>query len=313
MPGQAKRKWDIFTPYQKVMKNIRLILFVSLAALGCRKHKLPPTSVACVVTSCPSYFGTTQTFTYDDSRLMTGRKYDFATVGFGPFTQTIDKSKIHSSYTQGGATLEETDYFTGGTGNLYDGAPTLMIRTEKQTSSSGSVYNTGPDTLYWFQYDSKKRLTKVTYFAPVINTGDVHYIFARQLSNVVLAITYDDNDNAIRLKQSDIYRYGVYNANVPADSYFLHDSTAWTVINVTYDSKPSPFTGALKYWKFVQNDWGLATNRNWQAIITALSPNNPLTVKYELQQGSPSSTSYSMSYNYNDRGYPADSYTYDCK
>ncbi|MBN9381855.1 MAG: hypothetical protein J0H74_13880 [Chitinophagaceae bacterium] len=299
------------------MKNIHLILFVSLTAIGCRKHKLPPTSpttAACVVTSCPSYFGTTQTFTYDDSRRMTGRKYDFAIVGFGTFTQTVDKSKIYSSYTQNGTTLEETDVFLGGTDNLYDGTPAWMTRAEEQTSPGGSNnMSTGPDTLYYFQYDSKKRLTKVTYFAPVINTGDVHYIYARQLFNVVLAITYDDNDNAIRLKQSDIYRYGTYNANVPADSYFLYDSIARTVINVTYDSKPSPFTGSLKYWKFVQNDWGLATNRNWQAIITALSPHNPLTVKYELQQGSPSSTSYSMIYNYNDRGYPADSYTYDCR
>lgn len=299
------------------MKNTYLILFASLTVLGCHKHKLPATSppaAACVVTSCPSYFGTTQTFTYDDSRLMTGRKYDFGIVGFGPFTQTVDKSKIHSSYTQSGATLEETDLFTGGTGNLYDGTPTLMIRTEKQTSASGSNnMNSGPDTLYWFQYDAKKRLTRITYFAQIINTGDVHYIYARQLFNVVLDITYDDNDNATRLIQSDVYRYGTYNANVPADSYFLYDSIAWTVINITYDNKPSPFSGSLKYWKFVQNDWGLTVNSNWQAIITALSPHNPLTIKYELQQGSSSSTAYSMVYNYNDRGYPADSYTYDCK
>ena len=298
------------------MKNIHLILFVSLMMLGCRKHQVPPTppAAACVVTSCPSYYGTMQTFTYSDSRLMTGRKYDFGTVGFGPFTQTVDKNKVHSSYTQGGTTLEETDVFTGGTGNLYDGTPVWMTRSERQTSASGSNnMSTGPDTVYYFQYDGKKRLTKVTYFAPVINTGDYHYIYARQLFSVVLDITYDGNDNAIRLKQSDVYRYGTYIVNAPANSYFEYDSIPWTVINVTYDSKPSPFTGSLKYWKFVQNDWGLATNRNWQAIITALSPNNPLTVKYELQQGSASNTSYSMTYNYNDRGYPADSYTYDCR
>jgi hypothetical protein len=298
------------------MKNIHLILFAGLAAAGCHKHKLPPTpspADGCVVTSCPSYFGTTQTFTYDDSREMTTRKYDFGTAGFGPFTQTIDRNKIHSSYTQGGSTLEETDVFLGGTGNLYDGTPGWMTKEERQSSSTGSYQDRGPDTLYNFQYDSKKRLVKVTYIAPMINTGDVYGIYARQLSNIVLDITYDDNDNAILLKQSDIYRQGQYNVNIPSDSYFWLDSTAWTAIRVTYDSKPSPFSASLKYWKFVQNDWGLANNTNWQAIITALSPNNPLTIKYELQQGSQSSTSYSMTYHYTDKGYPADSYTYDCK
>lgn len=299
------------------MKNTYLILFVGvLAGLGCKKHKSPPglgQTAACLVTSCPSYFGTTQTFTYDGSRLMTGRKYDFATVGFGPFSQTVDKSMIRSSYTQGGATLEETDIFLGGTGSLYDGAPDWMTRTEKETSANGSIATAGPDTVYNFQYDGKKRLTKVVYFAPVINSGDYSYIYARQLFSVVLEITYDNTDNALRLKQTDVYRGGVYNVNDPSKSYFEYDSTAWTVIDVTYDSKPSPFTGSLKYWKFVQNDWGLAANTNWQAIITALSPNNPLTIKYDLQKGSASSVSYSMTYNYNDRGYPADSYTYDCQ
>jgi len=295
------------------MKNIHLILFASLTAVSCHKHKLPSTTKACVVTSCPSYFGTTQMFTYDDSREMTSRKYDFGTAGFGPFTQSIDKSKTHSSYTQGGATLEETDIFLGGTGNLYDGTPAWMTKEEKQTNTNGTINTLGPDTLYYFQYDGKKRLIRATYIARTINSGDVRYVYARQLSNIVLDISYDDNDNAIRLKQTDVYREGKYNVNDPSTSYFWHDSTAWTAINVTYDSKPSPFTASLRYWKFVQNDWGVASNTNWQAIITALSPNNPLTIKYALQQGNPSSTSYSMTYHYNDRGYPSDSYIYDCR
>lgn len=295
------------------MKNIHLILFASLTTVSCNKHKLPSTTTACVVTSCPSYFGTTQTFTYDDSRQMTSRKYDFGTSGYGPFTQSVDKNKTHSSYTQGGGTLEETDVFLGGTGNLYDGMPAWMTRQEKQTSPDGSIINRGPDTLYSFQYDGKKRLVKAIYMASLINTGNVNIIYSRQLSNMVLDITYDDNDNAIRLKQTAVYRQGKYNVNTPSNSYFWFDSTASNVINVTYDSKPSPFSASLKYWKFVQNDLGVASNTNWQAIITALSPNNPLTIKYELQQGNPSSTSYSMTYNYTDRGYPADSYTYDCR
>lgn len=244
---------------------------------------------------------------------MTARKYDFATVGFGPFTQTIGKDKIHSSYTQGGNTLEETDVFLGGTGNLYDGTPEWMTRQEKQTANDGSVQYRGPDTLYNFLYDGKKRLVRAIYRAQMINSGDMNMVYARQLSNIILDITYDDNDNAVRLKQSDVYRQGKYVVNMPAESYFWFDSTAWTIINVTYDSKPSPFSASLKYWKFVQNDWGVALNTNWQAIITALSPNNPLTMRYELQQGSSSNLNYSMNYHYTDRGYPADSYTYDCR
>ncbi|MBS1606533.1 MAG: hypothetical protein JST42_28005 [Bacteroidetes bacterium] len=298
------------------MKNIHLILFGSLIAAACHKHKLPPTpppDAACVVTSCPSYFGTTQTFTYDGSRQMTARKYDFATSGFGPFTQTVDKNKTYSSYNQGGSTLEETDVFLGGTGNLYDGTPAWMTREERQSSSTGSYQDRGPDTLYNFQYDGKKRLVKAIYMAPLINSGDMNYVYGRQLSNIVLDITYDGNDNAIVLKQTDVYRQGKYIVNDPSLSYFTFDSTAWTVIKVTYDSKPSPFSASLKYWKFVQNDWGVASNTNWQAIITALSPNNPLTITYELRQGSPSNASSSMMYHYTERGYPADSYTYDCR
>jgi len=295
------------------MKNIHLILFASLTMVSCHKHKLPSTTAACVVMSCPSYFGTTQTFAYDDSREMTSRKYDFGSAGYGPFTQTVDRNKTHSSYTHGASTLEETDVFLGGTGNLYDGTPAWMTKEEKQTSSSGSIINLGPDTLYNFQYDGKKRLVKATYIASIINTGDLYFVYARQLSNIVLDITYDDNDNAVLLKQTDVYRQGKYNVNAPSTSYFWYDSTASTAIRVTYDSKPSPFSASLKYWKFVQNDWGVATNTNWQAIITALSANNPLTIKYELQQGSSSGSSYSMTYHYNDRGYPADSYIYDCR
>ncbi len=84
-------------------------------------------------------------------------------------------------------------------------------------------------------------------------------------------------------------------------------------MNITYDDKPSPYSAMLKYWKFVQNDWGLATNSSWPAIIASLSKHNALKVTFRTQISAPSTYTYSNTYNYNTQGFPVDGYTYNCK
>lgn len=288
------------------------ILF--LAVPGCGKHKIVPPIPdvsACVPTSCPSYFGTTQTFTYDQSRKLTKRTYDFGYPGYSPFVQTIEPTKAIYSYTQGGNTLTVTDIFPGGTGSLYDGMPDGMVRITAQTNPTNGYNYSAIDTPYSFLYDSKKRLKQVIFQAD-INTSTVATTYMYQLWHTTLDITYDDNDNAINLKQTEIYRDGAYVVQAPSESHFEYHPIVTNVVDITYDQKPSPFSGLLKYWKFVQGDWGQATNTNWSAIITSLSPHNPLTITWSVQGGKPSTQSSKLSYNYTDKGYPSDSYTYSC-
>ncbi|MFT4154462.1 hypothetical protein [Parafilimonas sp.] len=265
----------------------------------------------CVVTSCPSYFGTTQTFEYNDKKQMTARSYDFNYPGYSTFEQTVSAVKTVYGYTYQGASLEESYIFRGGTGNLYDGLPAVATQVTRQKNADGTENSYSLDSFYLFFYDAKKRLEVVNHPSGFKSDNVTDY-YTRHLRNTYLRITYDDNDNATELKQWWVYQYGTYNVNLPSENAMLFDSLLNFDIKITYDDKPSPFAASLKYWKFVQNDWGLAINSNWQAIITALSPHNPLTITYSMKQGNATSEHYSMTYNYNDHGLPADSYTYDC-
>lgn len=307
---------DMERKYSKLIQKLILITGGLMLLYGCNKGDNPPAQVnisPCVVTSAPSYFGTAQTFEYDQAGNLTSRRYEFGFPGYGPFTQKVDPAKISYTYTSSTALLEETDVFLGGTGNLYDGLPEMMIRREHQKYTDGrpEAY-IGPDTLLTFQYDDKKRLSVVTYH-PQLLSYDVYITYSRQLYAIKLELTYDDNNNVIRLEQTSVFREGVYIVNKPSDSYFVYPEAVQTVINVTYDNKPSPFTAVLKYWKFVQGDWGYVTNSKWQAIIAALSKNNPLTITYVTFQGKPSEAKTNITYNYNEQGFPIDSYTYNCK
>jgi hypothetical protein len=290
-----------------------LLIAAGLVALSaCKKHKSDNTQTdseyPCVVINCPSYFGSTQTFTYDSKQQMTKRSYSFNSPGYSDFTQTINANQTFYSYTQSGNLEEETDLFVGG---LYTGTPTMKVRTEHQKYANGNPdYYSQPDSIF-FGYDAKGRLAFVS--KPYrLHSDNVLDYYTRHIVYTDLDIVYDDNDNAIALKQWEVYQYGTYVVQAPSESTLILDSTLQTSIKMTYDSKSSPFIASLKYWKFVQDDWGLAINTNWMAIITALSKSNPLTVTYDVQSGSPSTTKYTMSYNYTSHGMPADSYTYNC-
>ncbi|MCD9019220.1 hypothetical protein [Parachryseolinea silvisoli] len=273
----------------------------------------PATTSPCIITSAPSYFGTTQTFEYNQSGELTTRKYEFGYPGYGPFTQTVDRDKTHYAYTHSGNLVEITNHFQGGTGNFYDGQPEWMVRDEHQEYGDGRPdYNSTADTLLSFGYDDKKRLNVITYHHDLIG-GSVQEIYSRQLYHTVLELTYDANDNVTHLKQYLLFREGVYNVNVPSESYFVYKQDVQTEIDVTYDDKPSPYSVMSKYWKFVQEDWGYVINSNWQAIIISLSENNPVTIHFSLFRGNEADTNTSPTYDYNEQGFPIGGYTYDCR
>jgi hypothetical protein len=301
-----------------VKVSIPLILSAAvLISLSCNKpsqNNTPTVNITpCLITGAPSYFGTTQTFKYNDKEQLTSRTYDFNFAGYGPFTQTVAPVETNSSYTYNGSVLQERDVFLGGTGNLYDGMPSMMIRFEHQANSAGqATYVTGPDTLYGFFYDVKKRLIQVDYYARLLPYSP-SYSYQRTYFKTMLKITYDDNDNATKLQQIDVERYGSYLPSNPSASYFAYDEKMRTDMNITYDDKPSPYSAMLKYWKFVQNDWGLATNSSWPAIIASLSKHNALKVTFETRISGPSTYTYSNTYNYNTQGFPTDGYIYSCK
>ena len=169
-----------------------------------------------------------------------------------------------------------------------------------------------PDTLLGFEYDDRKRLSVVTYYHRLL-TYDITVTYSRQLYSTELRLTYDNNDNVVTLEQTLIYREGVYVVNKPSDSYFVFLQSDYSKINVTYDSNPSPYSAVLKYWKFVQGDWGYAINSNWQAIISSLSKNNPLTISFEMMQGNPVEITNTITYQYNEHGFPVEGYTYTCQ
>ena len=273
----------------------------------------PSTTSSCVIASAPSYFGTAQTFEYNESNELTTRKYEFGFAGYGPFTQTIDRDKTDYTYTHSGDLIQVTNYFQGGTGSLYDGQPEAMVRVEHQEYADGRPdYNSVPKTLLDFGYDDKSRLNVIAYHHNLIG-GTVNYIYSRQLYNTVLELTYDDNDNVTAVRQYLLFREGVYNESAPSESYFFYEEEDQVKIEVTYDDKPSPYSAVSKYWKFVQEDWGYTINSNWQAIIMSLSKNNPVMLHYSLLQGVEANTNSTLTYEYNEQGFPINGYTYDCQ
>jgi hypothetical protein len=305
------------------MRNIRFISFLKFAVVasgvillpGCGgdddDSPTPANTSQCIITSAPSYFGTAQTFNYNTSTELTTREYEFGYPGYSTFTQTVDREKTHYAYTHSGNLVEVTNYFQGGTGNLYDGQPEVMVKAEHQEYADDRPDYNSSDTLLSFSYDDKKRLTSVTYIHDLIG-GSVYDTYSRQLYNTVLKLTYDANDNVTGLKQILVYRDGVYNVNTPSASYFFYEESVQTEIAVTYDDKPSPYSALLKYWKFVQEDWGYVINTNWQAIIISLSKNNPASIRFSVYQGKEIDTGNTLTYEYNEQGFPTGGYTYDC-
>ncbi|MFT4024841.1 MAG: hypothetical protein QM664_13780, partial [Flavihumibacter sp.] len=190
-----------------------LLVLVALGLPGCRKQKtlIPTPDVSpCLVKSAPSYFGTTQTFEYNNNRQLVKRSYEFNYPGYSTFEQTVSASKTVYGYTYQGASLEESDIFRGGTGNLFDGLPAVADRVTRQKNADGTENSYSVDSFYLFFYDAKKRLEVVNHPSG-FKSDNVSDYYTRHLRNTYLRITYDDNDNATELKQWWVYQYGTYN------------------------------------------------------------------------------------------------------
>ena len=264
----------------------------------------------CFVKEAPSYFGTQQSFQYNDKHEMTSRTYSFGNPYYTDYLQTLDAKGSVYSYSYKGTKVTLTEIYTGGTGNFFDGTATQRITREKDSHADGTSLSIALDTI-GFAYDSKKRLSIVTHRIPFYSSYVPDY-YVRHQSGTYLSIQYDDNDNATLVRQVDVFQQGVYNVNNPSESSLYADSVVRTQLRMTYDDHPSPFITSLKYWIFIQDDFGEATNSNWSAIITALSAHNPLTIHWEVQSSAATDHTDNMTYNYTAEGLPSDHYTYDC-
>ena len=297
--------------------SIFLICLLFGVGFGSCKKSLPgnttPGDSSCLVIQCPGYFGTPKTLDYNADRQLVKVSYEFNYPGYSTFTSTVSKTGFVESYTNKGTLLTTTYTFSGGSQNFYDGMPTRMDVGTYQKNPDGTASSYTQLSWYAFSYDTKKRLNYIIHDEPGSPSNpNILTYYQRHLIRTTLELTYDDNDDVTQLKQYSVYQFGTYVVQNPSESKLYYDTTVMNLINVTYDNKPSPFTAPLLYWKFVQNDWNLAINSNWNAIIAALSRNNPLTITFKVQNTVNVNVTSNRSYQYNQYGYPSDNYVYKC-
>lgn len=248
----------------KVFSIIGICFLLAFTVSSCGKDPNDPNTPGdgtCVVIHSPSYFGTTETLEYDSKHQLVKQSYEFNAAGYSTFINDISAAQTSESYTHNGTLLKTTYVFGGGTANLYDGTPEYMDQLTYQKNADGTEMNIAQNRYLLFTYDAKKRLTGVTK-PEVLVSGNVADYYVRHYVGTTLELVYDANDDVIQLNQFEVFQSGKYIVNNPSESYLVLDSSLLTKINVTYDDKPSPFIASIKYWKFVQNDWGLAINSN---------------------------------------------------
>jgi YD repeat-containing protein len=157
--------------------------------------------------------------------------------------------------------------------NIFEALPT---QAQVSLTFSGGVEQPNYYT-YSFSYDSKNRLSKVSeYTAGVPNDKEWN-----------LTISYNEKNNVTQLQYA----------------WTTHPSEPVTTIPVSgYDDKPTPYT-AVKYYKFLMNNYAW-DNYDPEPVLTVLSANNPLD--YTLNKGNPLEFKRTMSYTYNEQGFPTE-------
>ena len=149
--------------------------------------------------------------------------------------------------------------------SFVDGMP-----TEAQVSLQEDAITHTNINHYFFFYDSKNRLNKVGQQTDHVN-GDSEYD---------LSIGYDNADNVTTLSYA----------------WTTGPNTITTIAAWGYDDKPTPFASIKNWYFFMHANWD---NYDPEPIFTALSKHNPLG--YTLPDG----FKRTMSYVYNDKGFPA--------
>lgn len=326
-PEKSGRK---FSPVALLACSLLITLY------GCGKpsdNPTPPPVVdvsPCTITSDVDQALGLRNFEYDDKGLlikMTGPNYYY-----GPFVRTITSSKSIDTYPSSSVdgngnhyygNITITNSYTGGSGNIYNGNPEFMHQLFA-SSISGSIMKT--DSMFQFNYDSKKRLTKVFIPTNSYSPGaDGFKLFRYELN-----FTYDTNDNLTQVKIINDFIQKVTTPQTgPGEIYYKETSDE--LLNITYDNKPSPYSAISKYWKFIGNDfngfgaYNLDKLRFWIGRCAIMSKNNPVKITGKLitTGGTPPvDINATLTYEYNDKNFPVtaalngsgiNSFTYTCK
>lgn len=312
-----------------------LLLFSLLFTLfSCGKPSNNPIPPVVNVSSCVINGDVDQSlgarnFEYDDKGLLT--KMNGPNYYYGPFARTINPNKAVDAYPSttvdgngnhfsGNITISY--YYTGGSGNIYDGNPQFMSQV---FVASNPPNNIKTDSLYQFVYDdAKKHLTTVLMQGSGYQDADGFINFRSELN-----FTYDANDNVAQVKI--IYDYSKKTTAPSGDSRIDYKQVSDELLTITYDDKPSPYTAILKYWKFIGADfsgfraYNLDKLRFWAGRCAIMSKNNPVKITGKLATvgGQPATTINSaLTYQYNEKNFPVsvaldgagiNSFTYNCK
>jgi hypothetical protein len=319
--------------------NALIMYGLLITFYGCGKPAntpIPPpaNTTGCAITGDVDQALGSRIFEYDDKGLlikMTGPNYYY-----GPFVETITSAKVfetHSSESVNGSTgvhtkaiLTDSYYYTGGSGNIYDGSPQFMSQVFTQSDNPPLTIKT--DSVFQFVYDdAKKHLTTILVPIKYGSTGADGFTFFRYELN----FTYDAIDNVTQVKI--IYDYSQRINNPQAgDSHTIYKQNSDELLNITYDDKPSAYTAISKYWKFIGEDFNgfKAYNtdkiRFWVDRCTVMSKNNPVKITGKLRVGllslPPVDINANLTYQYNEKNFPVSmaingsgvqAFTYNCK
>ncbi len=222
----------------------------------------PPTQVTCHLTSISSTFSgrnTSYIYEYSNDGLLTGiKKYSGNSLELSEIIGGYSRQSSYNSQSTG-YPMVQTIVFEGSivSGQLPSKASVAL--------QEGLVTHTDVYT-YFFYYDSKNRLNKVSEETKNV-VGDSEYD---------LFIYYNDQDNVTGIKST--WRTG--------------PNTSSSVVVSGYDNKPSPYSG-LRAWKYLVY-WD---NSDPTALFAQLSKNNPLGFIF-------GDWTNEMTYTYNEHGYP---------
>lgn len=254
------------------------VLFFTLLALfsaACKddKDSTPtPAGAVCALTGeATTLSGNEKSWTYEyNVQGQITRINRFNVYGTLSHVGDISDNIVKYATVPSSATQDVTQGYEYGGGKLIDAKPTTVSVSISIDNEISQDYM----TLFFF-YDAHGRLERVREQTGHVN-GDLEWD---------LHIYYNDQDNVT----------GLY--------YEITTSPAGTCSTVSveaYDNKPTPYAGIVN-WKFLMNNFAW-NNYDPEPILTALSKNNPLD--YVLNEGNPAQYARTMTYEYNENGYP---------
>jgi hypothetical protein len=249
------------------MKTFLLFLVLVICFTACKKTdiKLPlANSTACrltkVSTTGSGTNGSAVPEYATDGKLIGLKHYNGNSL---ESSTTVGNSSLVVNYKSSstGYDMIETTIFQGSISDTFQLPVKASIALQEGLITHTDVWT------YFFYYDTKNRLAKVSEETPNV-AGDWEYD---------LFIRYDENDNVAGLKYT--------NTTGP--------NTSTVIVPSGYDDKQNPYSSLIT-WRYLAN-WGAGDP---SSIFAQLSKNNPLG--FTLPDGFKKTNSYT----YNDKGFP---------